>query len=224
MLNVLYHDADIAVVEKPSGRPVHPSPGHGTGALTDELVRRFPQMRGVGSAERPGVVHRLDVETSGVMVFALSQRAYLKLRAAFESHAHVRKTYLAVTCGAPKGRAGTVTEPLVKRADGKRMKVVPPGTPGAQSAVTHWRVLARSGALALVEFVIETGRTHQIRVHAAALGHPIAGDALYGAPPGRRAPGRLLLHAVRLEFAHPVTGRAMSFESPVPPELAYAAG
>ena len=221
MLDILYDDDDIVVVDKPSGRPVHPSPGHEEGALSTELVRRFPQMRGVGSAERPGVVHRLDVETSGVMVFAKSSRAYLKLRRAFEAHTEVKKTYLAVLQGAPKERRGTLRTLIGKRADKKRMRVVEPGGEG-QLAVTHWEVLGKHNGLALVEFRIETGRTHQIRVHAAHLGHPVVGDRLYGDASRPRRAGRLLLHAVELAFAHPVTGKAMRFVAEPPPDIVYA--
>ena len=217
-MEVLYSDDDILVVDKPSGMAVHPSPGFEAGTMTDELVRRFPKMAGVGSKERPGVVHRLDVETSGVMVFALSQRAYLKLRKSFEGHSEVRKTYLAVLHGAPKERRGTLDTLIGRRADKKRMKVVEPGGEG-QRAVTHWEVLSKHGGLALVEFRIDTGRTHQIRVHAAHLGHPVVGDRLYGV--ADRAP-RLLLHAVQLEFPHPVTGKPMRFAAEPPPELVYA--
>lgn len=217
-MEVLYSDDDILVVDKPSGMAVHPSPGFETDTMTDELVRRFPKMAGVGSKERPGVVHRLDVETSGVMVFALSQRAYLKLRKSFEGHFEVKKTYLAVLHGAPKERRGTLDTLIGKRADKKRMKVVEPGGEG-QRAVTHWEVLSKHGGLALVEFRIDTGRTHQIRVHAAHLGHPVVGDRLYGV--ADRAP-RLLLHAVQLEFPHPVTGKPMQFAAEPPPELVYA--
>lgn len=217
-MEVLYSDDDILVVDKPSGMAVHPSPGFETGAMTDELVRRFPKMAGVGSKERPGVVHRLDVETSGVMVFALSQRAYLKLRKSFEGHSEVKKTYLAVLHGAPKEKRGTLDTLIGRRADKKRMKVVEPGGEG-QRAVTHWEVLSKHGGLALVEFRIDTGRTHQIRVHAAHLGHSVVGDRLYGV--ADRAP-RLLLHAVQLEFPHPVTGKPMRFAAEPPPELVYA--
>lgn len=217
-MEVLYSDDDILVVDKPSGMAVHPSPGFETGAMTDELVRRFPKMAGVGSKERPGVVHRLDVETSGVMVFALSQRAYLKLRKSFEGHFEVKKTYLAVLHGAPKEKRGTLDTLIGRRADKKRMKVAEPGGEG-QRAVTHWEVLSKHGGLALVEFRIDTGRTHQIRVHAAHLGHPVVGDRLYGV--ADRAP-RLLLHAVQLEFPHPVTGKPMRFAAEPPPELVYA--
>ena len=218
MIEVLYSDDDVLVVDKPSGMAVHPSPGFERGTMTDELARRYPKMAGVGSRERPGVVHRLDVETSGVMVFALTQRAYLALRELFESHTGVTKTYLAVLHGSPKGRKGTVDTLLGKRADKKRMKVVEPGGVG-QRAISHWEVLARHGAAALVEFKIETGRTHQIRVHAAHLGHPVFGDRLYGVPD--RA-SRLLLHAVELEFPHPVTGRRLVFAAEPPPEIVYA--
>lgn len=217
-VDILYSDDDILVVNKPAGVPVHPSPGYETGALTEVLVEKFPQMRGVGSRERPGVVHRLDVETSGVMVFALTQAAYLKLRTLFEGHVDVKKTYLAVLHGSPRGRKGTLDTLIGKRADKKRMKVVEPGGRG-QRAVTHWEVLSSQGGVSLVEFRIETGRTHQIRVHAAHLGHPVLGDRLYGVKD--RAP-RLLLHAVQLEFPHPTTGRWLCFAAEPPPEIVYA--
>jgi len=215
---VLYSDEDILVVDKPAGMAVHPSPGYEAGTMTDELVRRFPGMAGVGSRERPGVVHRLDVETSGVMVFALTKRAYTGLRELFEGHVGVTKTYLAVLHGKPKGRRGTLDTLIGKRADKKRMKVVEPGGAG-QRAVTHWEVLGSHGGISLVEFRIETGRTHQIRVHAAHLGHPVCGDRLYGEPDRAK---RLLLHAVQLEFPHPVTGRRMKFAAEPPPEIVYA--
>lgn len=215
---ILYDDADIVVVVKPTGVPVHPSPGHEKGALTDALVRLFPEMRTVGSVERPGVVHRLDVETSGVMVFAKTQRAYLSLRRAFESHQDVRKTYLAVVHGSPKKKKGTIDTLLGKRADKKRMKVVEPGCEGLR-AITHWEVLGHHNGVALVEFTIETGRTHQIRVHAAHLGCPILGDRLYGI--ADRVP-RMLLHAVQLEFTHPITGKRLKFAAEPPAEIVYA--
>ena len=223
-IDILYEDDDILVVDKPSGMFVHPAPGHESGTLTDFLLPSHPEMAHVGSVERPGVVHRLDCDTSGVMVFARTQRAYLALRRAFESHSAVRKTYLAILHGSPKPRSGTL-ETLIGRKpwDPKRMAVVEKG--GAR-AVTRWNVLARQGPIALVEFVIETGRTHQIRVHAAHLGHPVAGDPLYGdAAKDRRManpPRRLLLHALGLEFAHPITGKTLSFMAEPPPDITYA--
>ena len=210
-LDIIYEDEAIAVVDKPSGVIVHPAPGHETGALTDALVRRFPGIARVGSAERPGVVHRLDIETSGVMVFAKTQGAYLDLRRQFESHRTVGKTYLAVVHGSPRPKSGTIDEPVGRER---------------QSAVTHWETLGRHDGISLVEFKIDTGRMHQIRIHAASLGCPIVGDRLYGSAEKdrrmRRRPSRLLLHAVELSFLHPVTHRRVTFAAPPPDDIVYA--
>jgi 23S rRNA pseudouridine1911/1915/1917 synthase len=181
-------------------------------------------MAGVGSVERPGVVHRLDRDTSGVMVFARTQRAYIALRREFENHGSVRKTYLAVLHGALKPQAGTLNTLIGRKPfDAKRMAVL---DRNGKMAVTHWNVLSRHGGLSLVEFLIETGRTHQIRVHAAHLGHPIAGDSLYGdAVRDRRMahiPSRPLLHAVALAFPHPSTHREVEFTAEPPADLVYA--
>ena len=223
-IGVLFEDDDILVVDKPAGMIVHSAPGHEEESLAGLLAASRPQMASVGSRERPGVVHRLDIDTSGVMVFAKSRRAYEGLRAAFESHDGVVKTYLAVMHGAIKPATGTLETTIGRKPwDAKRMAV---DAPGGKRAVTRWTVLERRGPLALVEFVIETGRTHQIRVHAAHLGHPIVGDALYGdAAKDRRLaspPRRQLLHAVQLEFRHPSTGRAMRFAAPPPNDIIYA--
>ena len=210
-LDIIYEDEAIAVVDKPSGVIVHPAPGHETGTLTDALVRRFPGMARVGSAERPGVVHRLDIETSGVMVFAKTQGAYLDLRRQFESHRTVGKTYLAVVHGSPRPKSGTIDEPVGRER---------------QSAVTHWETLGRHDGISLVEFKIDTGRMHQIRIHAASLGCPIVGDRLYGSAEKdrrmRQRPSRLLLHAVELSFLHPVTHRRVTFAAPPPDDIVYA--
>ena len=222
--DILFADPDILVVDKPPGRCVHPSPGHETGTLTDALLKCCPSMAGVGSAERPGVVHRLDADTSGVMVLAKTQRAYLKLRELFESHRDIRKTYLAVCHGAPTPKEGRLETTIGRKPwDAKRMAV---DVPDGKRAVTEWTVLGRQGPVALVEFRIETGRTHQIRVHAAHLGHPLAGDPLYGdAAKDRRLrtrPVRTLLHAVELSFPHPVTGRRLTFAAEPPADILYA--
>ena len=210
-MDVLFEDDDIVVIDKTAGQIVHPAPGHETGALTGELVRRCPEMAGVGSAERPGVVHRLDQDTSGVMVFAKTQSAYLDLRRQFESHATVKKIYLAVLHGAPKERKGTIDGPVGR----ERLR-----------AITHWEVLAKHGPVALVKFTIETGRMHQIRIHAAELGHPVVGDRTYGdGEKDRRLrvkPKRHLLHAVELSFLHPKTHRRVTFTAPPPEDIVYA--
>lgn len=209
-MNVLFEDAEILVVDKPAGQIVHPAPGHETGALTDELVAYCPSMAGVGSVSRPGVVHRLDQDTSGVMVFAKTQKAYLALRRQFESHREVRKTYLAVCHGAPKPPKGTVDSPVGR----DRLR-----------AVSHYEVLGRQGPVALVQFDIETGRMHQIRIHAKELGHPLVGDPLYGDAAAdrrlKRRPRRTLLHAVELSFLHPKTSRRVTFSAPPPADIIY---
>ena len=223
-LDILYEDDDVIVVNKPAGQIVHPAPGHEKGSLLDELLAHCPSMAGVGSAERPGIVHRLDIDTSGALVAAKTTRAYMALRRDFERHGAVRKRYLAVLHGAPEPRSGTL-ETLIGRKpwDSRRMAVVESG--GAR-AVTRWETLARRGPIALVEFTIETGRTHQIRVHAAHLGHPVVGDPLYGkAELDRRLPvrpRRMLLHAVAIEFRHPVSGKIVSVAAPPPPEIVFA--
>lgn len=210
-MNVLFEDADIIVIDKPAGRIVHPAPGHEDGSIAEELVRRCPSMAGVGSLERPGVVHRLDRETSGAMVFAKTRVAYLDLRRQFESHETVEKTYLAVLHGAPKERKGTLDGPVGREH---------------LRAITHWNVLAKHGPVSLVEFRIETGRMHQIRIHAAELGCPVVGDRTYGdAVKDRRLrtrPSRHLLHAVELSFLHPRTHKRMTFSAPPPADLVYA--
>ena len=210
-IDIVYEDEAMAVVCKPSGVIVHPAPGHEAGSLSDALVRRFPEMARVGSPERPGVVHRLDMETSGVMVFAKTQGAYLDLRRQFESHKTVDKTYLAVVHGTPRPKSGTIDEPVGR----ERL-----------SAVTHWETLGRHDGISLVEFKIDTGRMHQIRIHAASLGCPIVGDRLYGSAEKdrrmRRRPSRLLLHAVELSFLHPVTHKRVTFAAPPPDDIVYA--
>ena len=209
-VDIIYEDDDIMVVDKPAGTIVHAAPGHETGSLAEALVRLRPQMAKVGSPERPGVVHRLDLDTSGVMVFAKTQRAYLSLRRQFESHETVRKTYLAVVHGTPKTKTGTIDTPVGRERLG---------------AVTHWTVLGRHDGISLVEFKIDTGRMHQIRIHAAELGCPIVGDRTYGNSEKdrhlRRRPARQLLHAVELSFLHPFTGKRVSFAAPPPDDIVY---
>ena len=211
-MTLLFEDDSILVVDKPAGQIVHPAPGHEKGALTDELVAQCPSMRAVGSPERPGVVHRLDQDTSGVIVFAKTQKAYLALRRQFESHKDVRKTYLAV-CHWPKGLSakGIVDTPVGR---------------DRLSALTHYEVLGKRGPVALVRFDIETGRMHQIRIHAKELGAPLAGDSLYGTRELdarlRVRPRRTLLHAVELSFLHPPTGRRVTFSAPPPADIVHA--
>ena len=221
-MNVIYEDEAILVADKPAGQIVHPAPGHEGGALSDEFVARCPSAAAVGSKEHPGVVHRLDRGTSGVIVLAKTQDAYLELRRQFESHRDVRKTYLAVCHGAPRPAKGVVDQPVGR--DRRR-------------AVSRYEVLGRSGPLALVRFDIETGRLHQVRLHAKALGHPVVGDPEHGDAAAfaarerlgledrrlRARPSRMMLHAVELSFLHPTTHRRVTFVAPPPAALAAAA-
>ena len=225
-LDVVYEDDDIVVVNKPAGLVVHPAPGHGAGTLVNALLHHCPNLSGIGGVARPGIVHRLDQDTSGLIVVAKSQPAMDGLVKAFASHRNVEKTYLAVCHGQPRLDAGRI-ENLIGRhpVDRKRMAIV---ERNGKVAITNWRVRAAGVRTSLLECRIETGRTHQIRVHLASLGCPIFGDRVYGKGALDRrldpVPARQMLHAWRLALWHPVRNERMSFEAPVPPDMApYAA-
>ncbi len=224
-LDVLHEDDDVIVLNKPAGLVVHPAPGHLDGTLVNALLAHCPSLSGVGGVARPGLVHRLDRDTSGVMVVAKSQRAMDALTKAFASRTGLAKTYLAVVHGAPSPREGRI-ENLIGRSprDRKKMAVV---ERNGKPAVTDYRVVGaggdRPGGTSLVECRILTGRTHQIRVHLASIGCPVAGDEDYGrAALDRRLdppPARQLLHAWKLALRHPATGEALEFTAPPPPEF-----
>ena len=223
-LSVLFEDGDILVIDKPAGLVVHPAPGHFTGTLVNALLHHCPDLSGIGGVARPGIVHRLDQDTSGVMIVAKSEKAMRALTCAFASHSHVRKTYLAVVHGTPAPLESRIENRMARDPNNrKKMAIV---ENGGKVAITNYRTVADgilagfAKQLSLVVCRIETGRTHQIRVHMASLGHPVAGDAVYGHaswdkrldPP----PARQLLHAWRLELAHPATREPMCFTSPLP--------
>ena len=225
-LNIVYEDEDIIVVDKPARMVVHPAPGHFTGTLVNALLFHCPNLAGVGGVARPGIVHRLDQDTSGLIIVGKSQKAVELLAKAFASHMNVKKTYLAICHGKPRLAAGHI-ENLIGRhpVDRKRMAIV---DKNGKRAITDWRVIKtlpqKSGATAsLIECEIATGRTHQIRVHMASLGTPVAGDKTYGkhSLDSRmdHIPERQLLHAWRLELYHPITNKQMSFTSPIPPDF-----
>jgi len=212
-LRVVYEDDWLLVVDKPAGVVVHPAPGHEHGTLVHGLVDRG--IRG-GHGLRPGVVHRLDKETSGLLIVARRDDAYRRLVAAMAERTITRE-YVALLAGDLPQDAGTIDAPIGRHVrDRKRMSV---HTARPRPAVTHFRVLGRSQGYTLTEVRLETGRTHQIRVHVAALGYPVAGDATYGGRPRPSGLARHFLHAGRLAFSHPEDGRALSFASPLPPEL-----
>jgi 23S rRNA pseudouridine1911/1915/1917 synthase len=215
-LTVLYQDEEVIVVDKPAGMPVHPGPGHPRGTLVNALLARFPELRQVGEAFRPGIVHRLDKDTSGLMVVAKTPRAHRHLVEQLKER-QVRKTYLALVYGVPDPERGVIEAPIGRHPrHRKRMAVVDEG----RQAVTRYRVVEAIGGYALLEVEPVTGRTHQIRVHMAAIGHPLVGDAVYG----RRSPllPRQFLHAHRLAFVLPGRERAVEFESPLPADLRQA--
>jgi 23S rRNA pseudouridine1911/1915/1917 synthase len=220
-LGILYEDDDIVVVDKPRGVAAHPSPGWTGPTVTGGLLGAGYRVATSGAAERQGIVHRLDANTTGVMVVAKSERAYSALKQAFRDRT-VSKTYHALIQGHPDPLRGTVDAPIGRHPSGDgRFAVVTAGRP----SVTHYDTLEAFRAASLLSVGLETGRTHQIRVHMAALRHPCCGDLLYGADPvlaARLGLTRQWLHAVRLSFAHPATQREVTFESRYPDDLAHA--
>jgi 23S rRNA pseudouridine1911/1915/1917 synthase len=202
----------LLVVDKPAGVVVHPSPGHTSGTLVHGVLGHGAAG---GGDERPGIVHRLDRDTSGLLVVARSEDAYERLRELVKAHG-LERTYTALVRGRPRSRKGRIEAPIGRdRRDPTRQSL---STDNPREAVTHFELLELLGQHALLRVDLETGRTHQIRVHLAAIGLPVVGDPVYGVPdPGL---GRQFLHATRLAFDHPMTGRRIEVESPLPAELA----
>ena len=223
-LDVVYEDADMLVVNKAPGMVVHPAPGHFTGTLVNALLHHCPDLSGIGGVARPGIVHRLDQDTSGLIVVAKSQAAMDGLVKAFASHKNIEKTYLAVVHGRPRLDAGRI-ENLIGRhpVDRKRMAIV---EKNGKVAITNYRMQDcsnRHSNIVSVVCRIETGRTHQIRVHMASLGCPVIGDKVYGKPALDKklepVPVRQMLHAWKLKLWHPVRREQMSFEAPIPADM-----
>ena len=225
-VTVVHADDHVIVVDKPAGLVVHPGAGHREGTLVNGLLARFPEIASVGQPERPGIVHRLDVGTSGLLVVARSQLAYDMLVGALSAR-DVGRSYRTLVWGVPANPVGVIDAPIGRdRRDPMRMAVVVDG----KSARTRYRLLRTYRApadVAELECKLETGRTHQIRVHLQAIGHPVAGDPEYGAAGAPAAGGglgleRQFLHAARLRFAHPVTGQEVDAGSPLPADLQRA--
>ena len=227
-LRILFQDEHLIVVEKPSGMVVHPAPGHPGGTLVNVLLSRADRLSGIGGVARPGIVHRLDRETSGILVVAKTDEAHANLSAQFASHRTVDRRYHGIVWGRPERASGSVLT-QVGRHPVHRKKMAVLGK-GGRKAVTHYRCIESFGPFSLVEFRLETGRTHQVRVHSASLSCPIVGDDVYGrsrkVPLGKGPSGgtvtldRFFLHAFHLGFVHPATAERMEFTVPDPPEFA----
>ncbi len=222
-LDLLYVDADFVIVNKPAGMVVHAGAGHSRGTLVNALLHRLGNLSGAGGALRPGIVHRLDRETSGAMVVARNDQAHEHLSEQFRSR-NVRKIYLALVHGKIPRDSGTITLPI-SRDPHRRTRMTARATKG-RHARTDWRVVARLDRCTLIEAVLHTGRTHQIRAHFAAIGHPVVGDTLYGAPRGLKAGTRNLpvlernfLHAALIGFSHPSSGEWVEVRAPLPRDL-----
>jgi len=219
-LVIVHEDAHVLVVDKPAGMVVHPGAGHARGTLAAAALAHAPGIAGVGGPRRPGIVHRLDKDTSGLLVLAKTPAAYDALVAQLASRT-VTRTYLAVVHGRVRRDAGVIDAPIGRHPHARVKMAVRPAGRGKR-AVTRYRVLERFTAFTYLALSLETGRTHQIRVHLAALGHPVAGDAVYG---GRRpaplpvAVDGYALHAARLAFAHPATGARVEFAAPLPARM-----
>ncbi len=212
-LDIVYEDSDVIVVNKPQGLCVHPAPGNESGTLVNGLVYHCGgELSAVNGVIRPGIVHRIDKDTSGLLIVAKNNEAHLKLSEQLKERKAMRK-YVALVNGNIKEEGGTINKPIARNpVDRKKMAVVQ----GGREAITHFNVLERFGQYTLVECILETGRTHQIRVHMASIGHSIVGDPLYGIKKEKFNLQGQLLHAKTIGFVHPTTGEMMEFSSEIP--------
>lgn len=226
-LVIAYEDAHLIVVDKPAGMVVHPAAGNRTGTLVNALLHHCRgRLSGINGVERPGIVHRIDKDTSGLLVIAKSDRAHEGLAKQFADHS-IHRRYLALCAGHPNPASGTIAARIGRSdRDRKKMAVLPDESTRGKRAVTHYAVLRRLDHCALLECRLETGRTHQVRVHCASIGHPLLGDPVYGrTPPALRQTlrdlgfARQALHAAELGFIHPVTGERLDFRAETPSDM-----
>ncbi|MEZ5743377.1 MAG: RluA family pseudouridine synthase [Sphingomonadaceae bacterium] len=224
-LDVVFEDAHLIVIDKPAGMVVHPAAGNPDGTLVNALLHHCKgQLSGIGGVARPGIVHRIDKDTSGLLVVAKSDAAHEGLARQFADHS-IERAYAAIVAGVPIPPAGTVTGDIARsNKDRKKMAIVENGR--GKHAVTHYKMLESFGNAALVECRLETGRTHQVRVHMSSIGHPLLGDPSYGRTPGKLRPllaqenfRRQALHARELGFVHPVTEEMVHFSSEIPADM-----
>jgi 23S rRNA pseudouridine1911/1915/1917 synthase len=214
-LDILYEDVHLAIVNKPAGMVVHPSAGHSTGTLVHALLAHCP-LSSIGGIQRPGIVHRLDKDTSGAIAIAKTDFAHQHLQQQLQAKT-AKREYLGVVYGTPKVDSGTIDLPIGRHPVDRQKNTILALDLGGKSAVTHWQIEERLRSFSLIRFRLETGRTHQIRVHATKMGHPIVGDPVYGTGRsiGVKLPGQAL-HAHRLELIHPATGKLISVTAPIP--------
>jgi 23S rRNA pseudouridine1911/1915/1917 synthase len=222
-LDIVFEDKDIIVINKPPGIVVHPAAGNPGGTLVNALLHHCKDMSGIGGFVRPGVVHRLDKDTSGLMVFAKNDAAHLNISAQIKNR-EVRKTYVALVHGEIKDDSGLIDAPIGRHpVHRKKMAVITAPSMKKREALTYYKVLKRfsgeQGKFTLVELDLKTGRTHQIRVHLSHLGHPVVGDRTYSKKKDMTEAGRQLLHATRLSFLHPATGKYLEFKSEIPGDM-----
>ncbi|WP_159785351.1 RluA family pseudouridine synthase [Sodalinema gerasimenkoae] len=219
-LDILYEDDHLLIVNKPAGLVVHPAPGHYNDTLVNALLAHCgDRLSGIGGVQRPGIVHRLDKDTTGAIVIAKSDRAHQHLQAQIQAKT-ARREYLGLVYGSPSQPSGTINRPIARHpVDRKKMAIIPEDQ-GGRVAVTHWNVQEALGNYSLIHFRLETGRTHQIRVHSASIGHPIIGDPLYGSGRslGVNLPGQAL-HAWKLTLEHPQSGDTIEAIAPLPPHI-----
>lgn len=218
-LDILYEDDQILILNKPAGLVVHPAPGHPNGTLVNALLAHCPNLPGIGGVQRPGIVHRLDKDTTGAIAIAKTEIAHHSLQAQLKAKTAQRE-YLGVVYGATNSQYGTINLPIGRHPKDRKKMAVVPMEKGGREAITHWRIKERLGNYTLMHFQLETGRTHQIRVHSAQIGHPIVGDSVYssGRSVGVNLPGQAL-HAWKLKLQHPVTGVAVEVNAPLPSTL-----
>ncbi|MFQ5450050.1 MAG: RluA family pseudouridine synthase [Nitrospinaceae bacterium] len=217
-LNIVFEDDCLVVVDKPAGMVVHPAPGHSSGTLVNALLHHCFGLSGIGGVERPGIVHRLDKETSGLVLIAKTESAHKSLSLQFKRR-EIKKVYLALVRGRVESNAGIIQAPIGRHKIHR--KKMTSNIKGGREATTEFQVLKRYDHFTYLQIFPKTGRTHQIRVHLASIGHPVLGDKLYGGKTGPKPMKmtRHALHAHRLEIRHPLTGKWRIFESPLPPDM-----
>ena len=217
-LNIVFEDDDIAIIDKPSGMVVHRGAGHLTDTMANAAVTRWPKISSVGDTDRPGIVHRLDRDTSGLLIIALNPTAYNNLTLMIKKH-EIERIYTALVHGHPKSSTGTIDAPIGRDPHHRTRQAV---NAGGRPALTHYEVIREIGQFSFIKVRLETGRMHQIRVHMTAIGHPIVGDQTYGKRQSIANLRRQFLHASKLTFNHPISSEKISVTSKLPDDLQSA--